>query len=1383
MRYELPPDPYTLPEEYDPTQYGEFGPYVEPNPYEATLPPMLEPGALNPPEPVMEQYLRAGEPVQRPLSRAGILPGMGESSPRFALDFEPTPMDPATAANPGAPFVKGEEFLPAMGRLLNVAGSAAPPIAAAPFVFTGNAPTVARLAAGALGGDVIDAGDAAVRATGAAARGVADAMPDLLGDSRMAQRGQVPVNPLSEMGQGAQKATVAGAEYDFVRANPDGTAVLRSEGGEFTTDPGEAWSLIEGAKPRTPGWGASTETEYVANQVAGMKAARREMVQEAAAALEDYAERNKLTGPVGASRVNIALTAPRPNKELRGLIASYTNAKSAYDTPLDDVADFARRSWQQGHPTPPRVPDVGPVGEPPVPAATAGSRTLPTEEEVERNVRTALERRFPQYAQPPVEPPPDIPVPPRSAAEAADLAKERGFARTVRESDETSDAVRDVLEDTPRTYQPITIRDTFEQSAFEVDADPYKATLKFLDDTTEWDANKSSIGQVLIRKADAAGEYDLALRYADHLAERATTAGQANAVIAGFDQLSPEGVLRYAQRLVKRAQDIDPKVKAKLTPEMAGKILKRREAIAGLPEGRERLLQQHELMRDIGNLVPPTFWERLGLYQTFSMLSSPRTIVRNVTGNTLNNTILRGADSALQNTFDRALSLRTKQRTTANTLGGYKAGAAGLVKGAREGFEEVGRGVNLGGPGQFELPQPRFTGDSVQMAGIRPFEFFEKYLGYVLRVPDRMQYQGAFDKNLYDLATVKAINEGLSGAERGARVLDLVRNPTKDLTKAATAQASADVFQDDNYLSGLFSLLKSAGNTAGRGKVVSHLGRMPVYEFGMGDILLKFARTPGSLLYQGLKYSPLSWGAALKNTAEVLATGSPAKQKAAVTSLSAAVIGTGLSTFGATMTDAGVMNVEGQTDKKLTELLQAQGVPVKYSFNWDAFGRWLSEGGKPQSYQKGDHVFAYDWLLPFSIPMSMGGRIVEGHKKSLKEARETMQVDKGVLDQIADNVIVDMGSIPIRVLASGIDTIAVQPMLQGMKRLFGGASPGEALVDIALSAPATLVPSIAAAVARMSDTSVRETYSPDDAVQSMNYIISRIPGMAASLPVKRDVFGEPVKRANDPWNVLLNPANSGEYFPRPEVEMLVELRKASEQATEAMPTQVPKSIVVKGANGKPVEVTLSAKEWIDYQQVYGALVNRTYANLAENQAFRNSPVEEQIKTLSSISTALKLEATEELRKRSSEVGGGVTTAFSLTDPAKGKEGQRVTAENAEQWAKDRPLLEKVDKAAAHIDEQTKAFAEVKAQWDALSGKDRDEFERKSKVWQLREKTVEKYRDGLKKDKETRDALFRWRGEGAPPKATATLGPAAPTLSPSMQKAVEDARRLADRYLR
>lgn len=1384
-RYDLPPDLgyFTPPElDYDPTQYGELGPSIEPDPYSAELPPMLEPGALtrdySGAVPGMGRTPAGGESLGDPMTAAKIigLPFAGDPLAGAGTFITSAVGEPASGLVSGA--LRGADFeaeAQAAGvtpddNLLDVAGKtgrrmydtqsipfvtgamAALPQVALPASIGKGAPGVRGLAPNEL--------DIAGEAIRKAATEANEALPDslkLAGGSRASQMGQAvnPFgdNPLSEMGKGADGVVSPMAAGRAASLNAKAIA-------EYGSQIDEGWTPIV----------------RQVHDATALKAAQRELKDMVENRLSEPGIRDKIaelkqqiayanTGADPFTKAEYRLQSPD------GKHYSQPISKSAFDA----LTEY--RTSKQSLPV-----DAPPPARPPEPPA-GGVRQLPTEEQVEANVRAALERRFP-----PDPPPPDMPVsregPPPSAADAGSgSGKERGFPRTVRESPTTSDVVSDVLEDNPRLYQPITIRGTFEQAAAEVDADPYQATLKFLDTSTPWDANKSSIGQVLVRRADAAGEYDLALRYVDHLGEQATRAGQANAVIAGFDQLSPEGVLRYAQRVVKRVQELDPKTKVKLTGEKAGEFTRRAEAIGKLPEGRERLLQQHELMRDISNLVPPTFWERLGLYQTWSMLSGPKTIARNLAGNAVHNAALRSLDSSLQDAFDRALKLRTGQRTTASTMQGYRAGTAGLARGAAESVEEVGRGVNLAGPSQYELPQPRFANDTLSIGGVRPFEFFEKYLGYVLRVPDRIFTQGSLDKNLVDMATVKAINEGLEGAERGKRVLALVASPPDDLLKAAKAQAAADVFQDDNYLSGLFSLIKSAGNTAGRGKVVGHVGKLPVHEFGMGDIVLKFAKTPGSLLYQGLKYSPLSWGSALKNTAEVLATGNPAKQKAAVASLSAAVIGTGLTTFGATMADNGIMSVEGRNDKRLNELLQTNGVPVKYAFNWSAFERWLGGGFKPQSYQKGDSVFSYDWMMPFSVPVAMGARVAETRQKELRKASQSIEPqDKGLLDQIADNAIVDFGTLPLRVLAAGADTIAVQPMLRGMKTLFGYGSPAQGLVEVLLSAPATLVPSLAAAVERMTDPYVRETYDPDDIKNAMNYVLSRVPGMAASLPVKTDVFGEPVKKNTDAWNVLLNPANAGQYFPRPEAEMLVELRKASELATEAIPTAAPKEFTVRTADGKPVKVTLSAEEWSKYQQTYGAMVKRAYSNLATDEAFRASPPEQQIKTLNTISTALKLQAAEELRQRAVEADGGVTSRFGLLDPLKGREGAGITQENAERWARERPLLEKYDNAAKDIDAQNKAFAQAQAQWQALSGAERDRFERQNATWKLRDKTIDKYRDQLQKQPELREALYYWRNEGPPPKDPNRPAAQQPTLSPQLQKMVDDARKLADQYL-
>lgn len=143
--------------------------------YGATLPPMLEPGALTGGNEMGAPYYDSGELMQGPASRRNVLPGMGDA---YSGGADLAEYDP----DPGAPFVKGESLPDAAMRLLRVGGTAAPPIAAIPNVAAGASRTaLGRLSIGALGGDVLDVAGAAGKVAGNAGEASARGMQEAFG--------------------------------------------------------------------------------------------------------------------------------------------------------------------------------------------------------------------------------------------------------------------------------------------------------------------------------------------------------------------------------------------------------------------------------------------------------------------------------------------------------------------------------------------------------------------------------------------------------------------------------------------------------------------------------------------------------------------------------------------------------------------------------------------------------------------------------------------------------------------------------------------------------------------------------------------------------------------------------------------------------------------------------------------------------------------------------------------------------------------------------------------------------------------------------------------------------------------------------------------------
>lgn len=368
------------------------------------------------------------------------------------------------------------------------------------------------------GGTAVGPTQAALRA----ASGMNDALPDslkLVGGSRAAQAGQVPVNPLSEMGKGAGDAvtftTAKGSEY---RVMPDGTTVRNKA--PRPEHPGEF-----GIQPQ------SKATYYVTPE----QADELSLVQ---------AQGGKMTvDAVGDGRIGVRYLDGKDAGKFEKrtvVVPQQTPAKGLLPVEVFDngFVHFGNPITDVRIPTPPRVPDVGPVG-----------RELPTEEQVEANVRGALERRFP-----PTDPPADPPVTP--VADAPRPETELGFAETLRTSENTSPAVRQVLEANRLTSPgPRNTQEMVDRARARLDAGEVSNMERAIWGTDRLTDDQVTEAQLLISKFGDDGQVARAADLARHVAESLRAEGRAVQAASIWDRLTPEGVLVYANRVIQKAAE------------------------------------------------------------------------------------------------------------------------------------------------------------------------------------------------------------------------------------------------------------------------------------------------------------------------------------------------------------------------------------------------------------------------------------------------------------------------------------------------------------------------------------------------------------------------------------------------------------------------------------------------------------------------------------------------------------------------------------------------------------------------------------------------------------------------------------------------------------
>lgn len=668
---------------------------------------------------------------------------------------------------------------------------------------------------------------------------------------------------------------------------------------------------------------------------------------------------------------------------------------------------------------------------------------------------------------------------------------ERGFVGTIKNSPTSSPELKAGVKG---TYTQVTNKATLAE-AQKVLAESPEVAAKIADEARP-SAMSAAVNELLIDNAQKAGNYDEAIARAESLAQRMTEAGQFTQAAAIWSKLTPEGVLRYASKVVQNAvkEGSVPEAMIKkaekflkksesgvsLTEEFAKKIVKQAEELQALPQGsRERLLKTGVLLRDIHELVPPTLAHKLSMAQTLAQLLNVKTAVRNVVGNA-GFAGVENIKDVLATGIDKVVGKVTGQRT--KLLPSLKTQWKGGIKGGAEAIEEAKLGINLNpNATQFDLPSTRVFKDGVGGE-------LEKIMNYELRVPDRAAYQAAFEGSLETQMKIAKVAE-----------------PTTEMVAKAHADGLYRTFQDVNNVTKAFTGFKRGFNQLG-----AHVG-FGTKEFGLGDFVIKYPKTPANILARGIDYSPVAFVDTVKEI--VRATkGTGFDQAKFVESLSRGVVGTtGIGT-GWWLAASGVMTGKKKEGKGQDALQEEVGLG-NYKLNLSAAMRLLTSGldAKAIKTEPNDLIVSYDWFQPQAIALAVGANIFEN--KGLTTS---------MLGQIADAV------------ASGTNTLADQPVTQGIKRVTNYGDYAGGLADIVQGIPGSFTPTVLRQLAMMIDPTARETKDDNPLKEAVNLTAVKVPGLSKLLKPRLTPFGEEKKYKVGSglaklMNVAVNPAITTKY--------------------------------------------------------------------------------------------------------------------------------------------------------------------------------------------------------------------------------------------------------------
>lgn len=708
-------------------------------------------------------------------------------------------------------------------------------------------------------------------------------------------------------------------------------------------------------------------------------------------------------------------------------------------------------------------------------------------------------------------------------------------------------------------YREITNKDTLEKAYKELQEGGEKDVIGwFSKDGKNADATDVSKGWILLKEYQDNGDFENAVRVAKKMRDIGTTAGQTIQAFNIMSRLTPEGMTMYAQSELTEAYNKMVKGKTQkwidknaskfdLSPSETAFIKNTMEQVATMEDGYDKKVKLAEIQKVITDKIPPTAGQSIKSWMRISMLFNPKTQIRNVAGNAVVLPLNTFSDM-FASAADKAIARKTGVRTTGNI--NLKSYAKGFGKGIYESYNDFRKGINT----------RNIQGNRFEVSEGKNFK--DKGIGKALnRVDNMLSFMlDAGDRGFYEASFNNSINNQM--------VLNNSTEITQEMIDIATNEALQRTWQDNNAYTQTVLSIRNAlnGKVSFKGREISN-----GMEYGAGDVLIPFAKTPANLTKAIVDYSPLGLIKTLAYDARKLVNSintnqyTPQIQHTFVQNLGKSFSGSFLYVLAYGLAKAGIITGEADDDKDVKNFMKN------------------SLGISSYSIKIGNKTFTYDWAQPIAAPFA----IMSNWVKKQKDNPDASIIEKA-----------------INAIGTGFDVMLEQSFMESINSVLNGSgSTIENIQNAVLELPARAVPTFSKQIADMVDGTQRTTFEYDRPVKSaINSVIAKIPFASKNLSASRDTLGNEIKKyggENNVFNVFINPANTNKG----------ELSKAGEEIykvyqetgeTDIFPITAPYYV---NSNGD--KVTMDSEQRAEYQKVAGTYVEDTLDALLSNSTYKN----------------------------------------------------------------------------------------------------------------------------------------------------------------------------------
>jgi len=768
----------------------------------------------------------------------------------------------------------------------------------------------------------------------------------------------------------------------------------------------------------------------------------------------------------------------------------------------------------------------------------------------------------------------------KNATERADFIK-----------DEVRQKIKD--DDYVKHYKKITNEESMQEAFNDLNTRGTEAIAEFFNGEKEITSKDTAMGWLLIEQSQQNGDYEFANQVLRKMRSNATKLGQAEQMYNYYARLTPEGMYRWCGDQLLRAEEIFEKGKTKkwieqnkdrwqlngdevefINNQMARiqELNKMNDNetttidIKGKPKqvtvDRAKQVEIAKIQAMIENKIPPQKGQALKAWMRISMLGNLKTIG---TRNPLGNIALRPVNDVgdfFGSMADYAISKITKVRTKGNF--NVKAQVEGIVKGGSESIQDAKMGINTRNAKGNKLEIGEGKSFNEQHKGVtkilNPFakagNKADSTVSFLLDIGDRPFYEATYEQSLQNQMKLNGIKN---------------REDVTDWMKSIAEQEALErTYQDDNGYTKAVLDIRNAMNT------------FNFKGYGLGDVLIPFAKTPANITKAIVDYSPAGFVNAITKGNELktaIKNGqfTPEMQHAFVNQLGKATAGTILYALGTALVKSGITTGGADEDKDVADFMRN------------------TLGIQPYSIKVGDKTFTYDWAQPIASGLAIPA-----------------DIDKGIKD--AKDGEVDLEYIIHQAFSTAGSVLLEQSFLQGIKDVLGGyGDPIDNLMSEIEGLPARAIPTFLQQIITFADSTKRMSYGNKGIDNAIAQAQAKTP-WAKDLPVYRNSMGKEIKMyggKNNLFNVFLNPAN---YSEGNASESAKEIYKVYQSTNDK--TILPRLVDNNMKNEDGTKLTNQQKS--DFLKISGNIIEKNVDGLRANNEYNNMSDEDKAQAIKSI---------------------------------------------------------------------------------------------------------------------------------------------------------------------